>query len=253
MQRATLRRTVDPECPGSGDSVEAAVKVDQAASRWDFSDLRAIFLTCTLKKSPEMSHTEGLWEICKAIFEKNGVQVDELRVIDHQVAFGVWGDMTEHGDERDDWPQIYARVKAANIVVIGSSIWLGEKTSVCTMLIERLYANSHLLNEQRAASVRRRHGKRTSDCRGTVKLRTQREARPAMADDCVGPRLDVPTPSIRSVRAHASARHLDHHVFVAEMRPVARNRTKHVVSRFLKGHIGHPSVVGRHFRQDVRR
>ena len=116
-------------------------------SRWDFSDLRAIFLNCTLKKSPEMSHTEGLWQICKAIFEKNGVQVDELRVIDHQVAFGVWGDMTEHGYERDDWPQIYARVKAANIVVIGSSIWLGEKTSVCTMLIERLYANSHLLNE----------------------------------------------------------------------------------------------------------
>ena len=117
------------------------------ASRWDFSDLRAIFLNCTLKKSPEMSHTEGLWQICKAIFEKNGVQVDELRIIDHQVAFGVWGDTTEHGYQRDDWPQIYTRVKAATIVVIGSSIWLGEKTSVCTMLIERLYANSHLLNE----------------------------------------------------------------------------------------------------------
>ena len=118
------------------------------ASRWDFSDLRAIFLNCTLKKSPEVSHTEGLWQICKAIFEKNKVQVDEVRVIDHQIAFGVWGDMTEHGYERDDWPQIYERVKTANIVVIGSSIWLGEKTSVCTMLIERLYANSHLLNEQ---------------------------------------------------------------------------------------------------------
>ena len=47
-------------------------------SRWDFSDLRAIFLNCTLKKSPEMSHTEGLWQICKAIFEKNGVQVSNL-------------------------------------------------------------------------------------------------------------------------------------------------------------------------------
>ena len=118
------------------------------ASQWDFSDLRAIFLNCTLKKSPEMSHTEGLWQICKAIFEKNGVRVDEVRVIDHQIAFGVWGDMTEHGYERDDWPQIYERVKTANIVVIGSSIWLGEKTSVCTMVIERLYANSHLLNEE---------------------------------------------------------------------------------------------------------
>ena len=34
-----------------------------AASRWDFSDLRAIFLNCTLKKSPELSHTNGLIEI----------------------------------------------------------------------------------------------------------------------------------------------------------------------------------------------
>ncbi len=118
------------------------------SSHWDFSDLRAIFLNCTLKKSPEMSHTEGLWKICKTIFEKNGVVVDELRVIDHEIAFGVWGDMTEHGYERDDWPQIYERVKAANIVVLGSSIWLGEKTSVCTMVIERLYANSHLLNQE---------------------------------------------------------------------------------------------------------
>lgn len=117
-------------------------------SQWDFSDLKAIFLNCTLKKSPERSHTEGLWKISKAILEKNSVQVDEVRIVDHDIAFGVWPDMTEHGWERDEWPQISARVKAADIVVIGTSIWLGEKTSVCTMLIERLYAESHILNAQ---------------------------------------------------------------------------------------------------------
>jgi multimeric flavodoxin WrbA len=31
--------------------------------------------------------------------------------------------------------------------VLLSPIWLGEKSSVCTRVIERLYANSHLLNE----------------------------------------------------------------------------------------------------------
>ena len=36
---------------------------------------------------------------------------------------------------------------AADILVIGSPIWLGEKSSVCTHLIERLYGNSSLLNE----------------------------------------------------------------------------------------------------------
>ena len=40
-------------------------------SRWDFSDLKAVFINCTLKKSPEMSHTEGLIRISQAIMEKN--------------------------------------------------------------------------------------------------------------------------------------------------------------------------------------
>jgi multimeric flavodoxin WrbA len=55
--------------------------------------------------------------------------------------------MTEHGWERDDWPGIFERVMAADILVLGSAIWLGEKTSVCTQVIERLYGNSHLLND----------------------------------------------------------------------------------------------------------
>lgn len=118
-----------------------------STSNWDFSDLRAIFLNCTLKKSPEMSHTEGLWQISKAILEKNKVQTDELRVVDHEIAYGVWPDMTEHGWDKDDWPVVYERIMAADIVIIGSAIWLGDKTSVCTKLIERMYGNSGLLNE----------------------------------------------------------------------------------------------------------
>lgn len=119
-----------------------------AESRWDFSDLKALFLNCTLKRSPELSHTEGLIEISRSIMEKNQIQTTLLRPVDHQIAFGVYGDMTQHGWARDDWPLIYAQVKEADILVIGSSIWLGEKTSVCTQVIERLYANSHLLNDK---------------------------------------------------------------------------------------------------------
>ena len=32
-------------------------------SRWDFSDLKALFVNCTLKPSPEQSHTQGLMDI----------------------------------------------------------------------------------------------------------------------------------------------------------------------------------------------
>ena len=117
-------------------------------SRWDFSALNALFLNCTLKRSPELSHTQGLIDISAAIMEKNGISTEVLRPVDSALAVGVYPDMSEHGWERDDWPQIYEKVKSANILVITSPIWLGEKSSVCTQLIERLYSTSGDLNTQ---------------------------------------------------------------------------------------------------------
>jgi multimeric flavodoxin WrbA len=116
-------------------------------SRWDFSNLRALYINCTLKRSPEVSNTRALADRSIAIMERNGVSVEVVRAIDHQIATGVQPDMTEHGWERDGWPEIYEQVLAADILVLLSPIWLGEKSSVCTQVIERLYGNSHLLNE----------------------------------------------------------------------------------------------------------
>ena len=116
-------------------------------SKWDFSDLSALFINCTLKRSPEPSNTRGLADLAVAIMERNGVNVDVIRAVDHQIATGVYPDMTEHGWERDDWPEIFEKVMAADILVLLSPIWLGEKSSVCTQVIERLYGNSHLLND----------------------------------------------------------------------------------------------------------
>ncbi len=64
-------------------------------SPWDFSDLRALFLNCTLKKTPELSHTQGLIDISTAIMEKNGVAVEALRPVDYEIASGVYPDMAE--------------------------------------------------------------------------------------------------------------------------------------------------------------
>jgi multimeric flavodoxin WrbA len=118
-----------------------------AASPWDFTDLQAIFVNCTLKRSPEVSNTQGLADHSIAIMRRLGVEVDVVRAIDHAIATGVYPDMTEHGWGRDEWPEIFAKVMAADILVLLSPIWLGEKSSVCTRVIERLYGNSHLLND----------------------------------------------------------------------------------------------------------
>jgi multimeric flavodoxin WrbA len=113
-----------------------------------FSDLRALYINCTLKASPEPSHTQLLMDKSIEIMHNNGVAVESLRAVDLDLAAGVWPDMTEHGWETDEWPLIFEKVLAADILVIGSPIWLGEKSSVCTHLIERLYGNSSLLNEK---------------------------------------------------------------------------------------------------------
>jgi multimeric flavodoxin WrbA len=113
---------------------------------WNFSDLKAIYVNATLKRSPEMSHTQGLMDISAEIMRRQGVVVDMIRAVDHQIASGVWPDMTQHGWDVDEWPEIFERVLAADIMVVGTPIWLGEKSSVCTRVIERLYGNSAQLN-----------------------------------------------------------------------------------------------------------
>jgi len=120
---------------------------DQDHQQWDFTDLRALYVNCSLKRSPEPSHTQLLMDKSSGIMQNQGVSVETLRAVDLDLAIGVWPDMTEHGSDTDAWPEVFDKVLEADILVIGSPIWLGEKTSVCTHLIERLYGNSSLLND----------------------------------------------------------------------------------------------------------
>lgn len=114
----------------------------------DFKDLKAVFVNCTLKKSPEQSHTAGLMQLSKDIMKKEGVSVEEIRLVDHDVARGVYPDMKEHGWEKDEWPELFDRIFKADILIIGTPIWLGEKSSVAQLLIERLYSMSGMQNDK---------------------------------------------------------------------------------------------------------
>lgn len=89
-----------------------------------------------------MSHTRALMDVSMDIMKSEGVAVEHLRFVDHDVAYGVYHDMTEHGEHKDEWPAIFKKIEEADILVIGSPIWLGEKSSVATKLIERLYGES---------------------------------------------------------------------------------------------------------------
>ncbi|WGW13560.1 flavodoxin family protein [Saxibacter everestensis] len=112
-----------------------------------FSGLRALFINTTLKKSPERSNTDELIGFSSEIMRRRGVDVDTLRAIDHDIATGVWPDMTEHGWQADEWPSLFRRVLAADILVLCGPIWLGDNSSVMKRVIERLYGCSSLLND----------------------------------------------------------------------------------------------------------
>ena len=114
----------------------------------DFKGLKALFINTTLKKIPGESHTKLLLNASANIMAKQGVSVAHLHLLSHHVPPGIYPDMTDHGYDRDDWPTLWEQVKAANILVIGTPIWLGEESSVCRILIERLYAMSAELNDR---------------------------------------------------------------------------------------------------------
>jgi multimeric flavodoxin WrbA len=115
---------------------------------YDFSGLSALFFNGTLKKSPEVSNTEGLLEASRELMEKHGVKTEVIRTIDHDIATGVYPDMREQGWKTDEWPEIYKKVQAADIVVVCGPIWLGDNSSQTKKLIERLYGNSAETNEK---------------------------------------------------------------------------------------------------------
>ena len=113
----------------------------------DFSQLRALYFNCTLTRSPGVSNTQGLIDVSVGIMKRHNVDVEVIRAIDHDIATGIYPDMTEHGCESDEWPAIYEKVKAANILVVAGPIWLGDNSSVTKLIIERLYACSAELND----------------------------------------------------------------------------------------------------------
>ncbi|GAC1603366.1 MAG: flavodoxin family protein [Candidatus Saccharimonadales bacterium] len=111
----------------------------------NFSDLRALFINCSIKKDPAESHTQRLINRASGVMEREGVSVEHIYALEHKIAFGMIEDGAEIGLE-DDWPKIQERIMAADILVIGSPIWLGVKSSMATLVIERMYAYSSELN-----------------------------------------------------------------------------------------------------------
>lgn len=96
--------------------------------------MKALFLNCTLKRSPEISNTEGFISQAEKIFKELGVETEIVRVVDHHVKFGVTSDQ----GEGDEWPRILRKIEQADIMIYATPIWRGDRSSVAKMVAERL-------------------------------------------------------------------------------------------------------------------
>ncbi len=100
------------------------------------SDLTALVLVCTLNASPKPSSSDLIGRQILEAMGEHGVTGEVVRVVDHDVKFGV---STDEGDG-DAWPAIRAKLLASDILVLATPIWLGQPSSVAKMVLERLDA-----------------------------------------------------------------------------------------------------------------
>jgi len=99
--------------------------------------LQALALNCTLKAADKTSSTDKLLvEVAQAL-EPHGVQTEIVRVAAFNVLPGVTSEAEGVGD---GWPALRAKILASDILVIGTPIWLGQPSSVCKRVLERMDA-----------------------------------------------------------------------------------------------------------------
>ena len=98
--------------------------------------IRALFINCTLKPSPERSNSEALARVVANALEREGVETQFVRAVDHDLKPGVESDM----GGGDEWPAIRVRILASEILVFATPTWLGQPSSVAKRVLERMDA-----------------------------------------------------------------------------------------------------------------
>lgn len=96
--------------------------------------LKALFLNCTLKKSPETSNTEAYIDVARKIFSELDVETQSIRMADYTISFGNSSD--EGGD--DQWPEILQKIKQHDMLIIASPVWRGDRSSISKIVAERM-------------------------------------------------------------------------------------------------------------------
>lgn len=100
--------------------------------------LTACALNCSLTKSGgRKSSTDAMIDVLREEFARLDVTVGKtIRIADHNVMPGV----SSNEGKGDDWPSIREQVLAADILILGTPIWMGQASSIAKRVLERMDA-----------------------------------------------------------------------------------------------------------------
>ncbi len=98
--------------------------------------LSALALNCTLKRGEQKSSTQKLLDEILEVLSTHHVSSDTVRVVDLNVKPGT----TSDEGPGDDWPGLRVRILNADILVLGTPIWLGQPSSVAKRVLKRMDA-----------------------------------------------------------------------------------------------------------------
>ena len=95
--------------------------------------LTACAINCSLTSSGKReSSTDAMIGVLREAFAEHDVMVGEpIRIADHDVKPGV----TSDEGEGDDWPKIREKILAADILVFGTPIWIGQASSIAKRVL----------------------------------------------------------------------------------------------------------------------
>jgi multimeric flavodoxin WrbA len=101
--------------------------------------MKALLINCTLKRSPDFSNTGALIDKAVKLLEEAKVKTEVIRLTDYDVKSG---NSSDEG-EGDEWPEILQKIREAEILIIGTPVWMGHLASTSQRVIERLDAIFH--------------------------------------------------------------------------------------------------------------
>lgn len=98
--------------------------------------MKAVALNGSLKSGKEESSTQKMLELVLHHLAEEDVDGEIVRLADHDIKPGVKSDE----GEGDEWPDLRARILDADILIVGTPIWLGQPSSIVKRALERMNA-----------------------------------------------------------------------------------------------------------------